>query len=80
MLELNVLTGNYISPPPPPPYESTRWGKYYDLVIVILPLPLCPQTLHQTHDKSLLEYFHMLRIDLYRREDRWEERSAQSDI
>ena len=55
-------------------------GGYYSFVVVTLPLSRCPQTLHQTHEKSLLEYFRMLHVYLYRREDSWEERWVQSDI
>ena len=57
ILELNVLTGNYI-----PVRMSSGWGGglggYYGFVVVTLPLRLCPQTLHQTHEKYLLKYFH----------------------
>ena len=42
MLELNVLTGNYI--------PVQMGGGYYGFVVVTLPLPLCPQTLHQMHE------------------------------
>ena len=62
MLELNVLTGNYI------PLTNVLGGGgagYYGFVVVTLPLRLCPQTLHQTHENHRWTSV-MLHVDLYR--------------
>ena len=55
------------------PYEYT-YGGYYGLVVVTPPPRTRPQTFHRSHD-----CFHIVYVDWYRWENRWEARWALSD-
>ena len=70
MLVLNVLTCHYI------PRKNVLWGGGGD-IMVLSSLRRYANTWSIAR-KSLLEYFHMLHVYLYRREDSLDERWGQS--